>query len=763
MRAYWPSEDAATGSGLTWVAATIVVAAVAIIAALVGGTTRFRWSRVDATFLLLILLVGLSTTVADDRRGAINLAWEWAGLGLVFLLVRNLPRTRGESAVLAGALSATAVAVAVYGIYQATVELPAVRREFLANTSKILQQMNIAPGTPAEAMFRDRVLGSKEPFSTFALANSLAGFLVGPLALGLAVAADNLRRVGRGSRIVAYGAAALPAFGLLLCLLLTKSRSASAGLAVACLVIAWRSVGTLSGRTIALAAGGLAIVVAVLAAGLAGLGQLDRQVVTESTKSLRYRLEYWRGAWAVITNAPIPFATSGSGPIQVGEETPTAWPEAHAFWRGLGPGNFAGPYLRHKLPESSEEILDPHNAVLEVWCTAGLPAAIALLVALGLGLREALRRGDGQEDGAPALATKPDGRTGADAPPVSPGWLIPWGAGAWVAVVALDKLNPFAIGGLAADLLARWLVLGSAWIATVALGWLLWTRRPIPAAGAGVGVLAIAINLLAAGGIGIPSVALPLWVLLALALNLRDDLRCGTLREASGIAPVALVALAWAAVVGAFAGAVVPFWLSQVAEARGQEAMARRPPAFEIARAEYLRAAEADKANVRPWLDIAELEYANWRSPESRMRGELKERVFLALNKAIEAPWRDPNSLAVRRLQAQYARLILQAMPEAATVLEILAVKTKLVRSLRKAAVLYPTNPPLRAQLAQASADVGMFGDAVVEAEQALALSALTPHLDKRLPDEVARDLRAKIPSWVERRDSPPPKPTAKP
>ena len=42
------------------------------------------------------------------------------------------------------------------------------------------------------------------------------------------------------------------------------------------------------------------------------------------------------------------------------------------FWWGVGPGNFGGPYLKYKLPESSEEILDPHNMFIEVWATAGV-------------------------------------------------------------------------------------------------------------------------------------------------------------------------------------------------------------------------------------------------------------------------------------------------------------------------------------------------------------------------------------------------------
>ena len=36
-------------------------------------------------------------------------------------------------------------------------------------------------------MLKNRLMGSNEPWSTFALANSLAGFIVGPLVLVLAV------------------------------------------------------------------------------------------------------------------------------------------------------------------------------------------------------------------------------------------------------------------------------------------------------------------------------------------------------------------------------------------------------------------------------------------------------------------------------------------------------------------------------------------------------------------------------------------------
>ena len=54
------------------------------------------------------------------------------------------------------------------------------------------------------------------------------------------------------------------------------------------------------------------------------------------------------------------------------------------FWLGVGPGNFAGPYLKYKLPQASEEIVDPHNLFLEVWAAGGFLAFLCLVLALAL-------------------------------------------------------------------------------------------------------------------------------------------------------------------------------------------------------------------------------------------------------------------------------------------------------------------------------------------------------------------------------------------
>jgi hypothetical protein len=57
----------------------------------------------------------------------------------------------------------------------------------------------------------------------------------------------------------------------------------------------------------------------------------------------------------------------------------------------------------------------------------------------------------------------------------------------------------------------------------------------------------------------------------------------------------------------------------------------------------------------------------------------------------------------------------------------------------------------LHARLADASADISMFHDAMTEAEEAIRLDALMPHPDKKLPDTVRLRLIAILPEWTEK------------
>src|SRR5262249_47471001 len=73
---------------------------------------------------------------------------------------------------------------------------------------------------------------------------------------------------------------------------------------------------------------------------------------------------------------------------QMLRETPRNW------LAGVGPGNFRQHYLQFKLPQSSEEIADPHNLVLDVWANGGLLALAGLVGICWAGLRTLWQRGD---------------------------------------------------------------------------------------------------------------------------------------------------------------------------------------------------------------------------------------------------------------------------------------------------------------------------------------------------------------------------------
>jgi Tfp pilus assembly protein PilF len=241
-------------------------------------------------------------------------------------------------------------------------------------------------------------------------------------------------------------------------------------------------------------------------------------------------------------------------------------------WLGCGPGNFQEAYTRYKLPEASEEVADPHDFLLEVWATAGTPAAVALLAVLGLfawrtGWHALGRRpgadaqegsaldGEGrgvlravchwlcqclgactggasgtQSFGSEDHALRSSGRaTERGVPPlgdepaagVSSGcekFILAGAVGGFLLAVPLGRMSA-APPGPAVTLLG----LPVAVACLVLLrGWVRDGRLPVELPAIGVAVLLV--DLLTTGGISLPAVAGTFWLLLALGVyDCRED------------------------------------------------------------------------------------------------------------------------------------------------------------------------------------------------------------------------------------------------
>ncbi len=405
-----------------------------------------------------------------------NMLWEWTSLGLVYFLTRELVRTAAQSRALIAVSIALAVVLAAYGYHQYFVSMPADRAQYALDPDAMLRQSGqwYAPESAERTQFENR-LRSTEPMATFALANSLAGYLVPWLLVTLGIGASGWASKNSSRRELRW-ALALAALAIAGCLILTKSRSAYGAitLGVALLPLTVPAVRERLRWRLVL---GLAGVVAVLVAAAIAAGGLDRAVLSEAGKSLGYRLEYWQSTWAMIQDQP---------------------------WLGCGPGNFQDAYMRYKLPQASEEIQDPHNLFFEVWGSAGTPAFLALLAVLGCFAWQTWRR-----------AKPPEPKSTEDASPSRLDLVaLPIGAAAGFFLAHFVGL----LVGLQLGWTQAWA--GSALGALVVVGLWPWVRAGrLPAALATLAALALVVHLSAAGGISFPGVAYSLWILLALGVN----------------------------------------------------------------------------------------------------------------------------------------------------------------------------------------------------------------------------------------------------
>ncbi|HQZ66954.1 MAG TPA: O-antigen ligase family protein [Planctomycetaceae bacterium] len=380
----WPTEEAVAGEGLHLVVLWMLLGLfLAVQRWRFPGDAKeacrsIRW--LDLGVFLVIVGHLISTIVVfrleGDRRAALNLTFEWMGLGVAWWILRSLFVDRRVAAQGVAVIVAICVGLSCFGIWQHHVfyaeqsawyrELRSELDQAIASTdasqfsrraqiSRLFQEQQIPMQGSARVAWENRLLSSSEPFATFSLANTLAGILAVGLVLLLGQASLTS---GERKRISWLGMALVILQVSLIgyCLILTKSRSAWLGACVGfgILVVLRNRVSAVQHGFRWLLAGSL------LLAGIIGsaavVGGLDKEVILESPRSLQFRLLYWTGTLKMLREHPL---------------------------AGAGPGNFRQVYLQYKADETSEEIRDPHNAFLDAWSSSGFIGLAGLVLIVG--------------------------------------------------------------------------------------------------------------------------------------------------------------------------------------------------------------------------------------------------------------------------------------------------------------------------------------------------------------------------------------------
>jgi hypothetical protein len=666
-RPLFPSESAAQhGDGLSMVMLWIALGIFWLLGAIGRPrfTLRFGWT--DAAVLLLVgwhTASALWATKHGTPRPAVNMLWEWIGLGLAFLLARQLIVTPREARAVAAVMIAVAVAVSSYGLYQYFYEMPQTRARYAADPDRAMREAGLwyPPNSPERERFEIR-LQNREPIATFALTNSLAAFL----APWLVVLAGIACACGRNRKWLLR--AFLCAAPILACLLLTKSRSgyvaAGVGLALAWLGCRERTV-RIRWKWAAAIAAVLAVLIGV------GLKGLDQDLLARATKSFGYRVQYWQSSLQMIADQPL---------------------------FGCGPGNFQSTYTRYKLPEAAEEVADPHNFLLEIWATAGTPAMLALLAVLACFAAESGRE-RGQSNSQPLIPNPQS---------LIPSSVLIGGALGFLLSVPIGILSaaPPGIVAIYVGLPLAAVTIGLLW------GWIQdgrWSPL-IPV----VAVAVLLVDLLATGGIGLPSVAGTLWLLLALGLQGERPHELGPRSEWAALAVTIGLALA------CYYTAYNPVLICQ-----DQLRMAQREP---LHATEHLEAAAAaDPLSAEPWRQLASIRFQTWwQSPD--------EETFSRFERAnSEALRRAPNSSVTWLVAGDWysqaaAKMDRQAGKRATETRE------QATAAYRQAVSLYPNSAIYRTKLAEALRASGDQSAFRREAQLALQLDDATPHTDRKLP-----------------------------
>lgn len=481
------------------------------------GVSRRLFIAGLVLFCAWVFIASTQVIGTGNARFGWNGCWQWISIVVLSIAMFDLLRSRQMAMNTTTLLISIASGAAAYAVYQYAISMPEQRAAFAADPSPFMRELGVSPGTSAAMLLKNRV-NSTEPTATFALANSLAGFLVPwfvfSFGLSLSLLDCLFRRErdmvsisdaksssdGRSTRW--FGDARI-AFVLMLAVLvalflvigLTKSRSGWLATIVGLLGVAvthrlFRRLypqGLLRSK----AFWGVSITVIALCVTLVYV--LDPLILREALKSLSYRVEYWRGASSIVRD--------------------------NLFF-GVGPLNFQQAYVAVKPVVASETPADPHNLFAETAVTGGLPLLCILLFCVSAWASGSLRRGTSQTLPTPATHSSVDVGVG------SRFFLVGAALGAFGIVGMMFLLDLMSPSEKSHELYSA---LSAAVVATLVYGVFSFTAKPLlmttvwdsneVAVYAFWATAAGLVNLLAAGGWMQPGTMISLCMLFVISLQ----------------------------------------------------------------------------------------------------------------------------------------------------------------------------------------------------------------------------------------------------
>lgn len=713
LRWLTPTESAAEGDTLWIVQLWFATALLWTWSALRSGSFAIRFSSFDVALWTVVLGHMVSTSAVfitgGDRRAALDMAWEWIGLGTTFFVLRQVVQTSIDARRLASVLVVLGVVLAGLGVWQHYFFYPGAAAEYRQMISELKQfqknptanatqigelelkmQSNGIPGDEiGRRQYENRLEFSTEPFGPFALANTFGGFLL----VAFVVSGEWLRTSPRpfSKRIAAAWGAAL--LLMLYCLVLTKSRTAWIGLLIACgwwgTCLLARRRPSLNRRVIVAIAAVAAIVAVLFFVASTGRG-FDWLVISESSKSLEYRLQYWAGALSIIRDHPL---------------------------LGIGPGNFRHHYLQYKLPAASEEIADPHNMILDLWTSGGILAVLGFLGCVILAFRSGIgRAGDSDSLAEPSVLSSSTSHLTA----ITIGFLL-----AIVAPIASGTGDfdagplPLFLGGLAAfGILCRDIAKNpksACMLSGAALG------------GAAIGLL---IHLLGAGGIETPAIV-QLFLVLAILMFAKRSVRSTTAH--SRLAVVGIGVGAATLFVCSFMTATLPILQRRALIADGNTTLILEGNSNR-AISDFEQAAVRDPFSSEPPERLADVFFSRWRANPATQAADFEKSVQsfkIAMKQDPQSP--TPHRRLGEIYLARFARFHNQQDAQSAA------------DALSQAIARYPNDSALRALSAFALFDAGQWDKTKAEANRAFELDEINHqygHTDRYLPDATVARLQ---------------------